>query len=331
MAVDPLIVLAILALALVLDRLFGEPKRLHPLVGFGWLASAVERRLNRPLQRGVLAGRLCGALALGLLLLIPVLGIYVLIDSVAVSAPIELTLSILLLYLTIGARSLAEHAVAVVSPLRQGDLAQARVRVSYLVSRETQAMDEAACCGATIESVLENGSDSIVAPLFWFALGSVLGVGAAAAVGYRIINTLDAMWGYRSERYNHFGWAAAKLDDLANYLPARLCALSYALAAGSYRGLRRALRCWQLQGKKCESPNAGPVMASGAAALHIELGGAARYRGQLQQRPLLGSGAAPVPADVDRSLALLNRAIALTLLAIGTALLMAQQLLQRCC
>jgi adenosylcobinamide-phosphate synthase len=133
--------------------------------------------------------------------------------------------------------------------------------------------------------------------LFWFALA-----GAPGAILYRLVNTLDAMWGYRNEHYLHFGWAAARLDDVLNYLPARLTALTYALLGKT----RQALVCWENQAPAWDSPNAGPVMASGAGALGIRIGGPARYRGEWRQRPLLGVAEKPRASDIERSLQLVS-------------------------
>src|SRR5262249_9166632 len=159
--------------------------------------------------------------------------------------------------------------------LKDGDLVEARHAVSKIVSRECAGLDETQICCAAIESVLENGSDAVFAALFWFIV-----LGAPGVVLYRIVNTLDAMWGYRNARYEHFGWAAAKLDDLLNWIPARLTALTYALLGNS----QNAIWSWQNQGGKWYSPNAGPVMSSGAGALDLQLGGPATYHGKLKER-----------------------------------------------
>jgi adenosylcobinamide-phosphate synthase len=161
--------------------------------------------------------------------------------------------------------------------------------------------------------VLENGNDAVFGALFWFALA-----GAPGVVAYRLANTLDAMWGYRTARYLRFGWAAARLDDLLNYVPARLTALTYA-AAGRFE---RALACWRAQAGAWESFNAGPVMAAGAGALGVRLGGAAVYHGAPKERPPLGEGDAPGARDIRRALALVRRGVWLwlgALLAIGAA------------
>jgi adenosylcobinamide-phosphate synthase len=221
----------------------------------------------------------------------------------------------LVLYVVVGWRSLAEHALAVHSALMQKDLPLARERVGYIVSRQTSELDETGVTKATMESVLENGSDAVFAPIFWFVVAGPVG-----AIAYRVINTLDAMWGYKNERFLAFGWAAARLDDLVNWLPARLCALTYAFVSGK-SGWQRGLAAWRKQAPQCESPNAGPVMASGAGALNVALGGDAVYHGKRVFRPVLGQGYAPVPGDIERSLTLVKRGVylwvAITLLATG--------------
>jgi adenosylcobinamide-phosphate synthase len=144
--------------------------------------------------------------------------------------------------------------------------------------------------------------------------------GAPGALAYRLANTLDALWGYRSDRYARFGWAAARLDDLLNLLPARLTALAYALVGDT----RRALACWRTQARAWKSPNAGPVMAAGAGALGLRLGGPARYRGKVEERPPLGAGELPTAVDIGRARALIDRALALLLGAwLAAALLVA--------
>ncbi len=148
--------------------------------------------------------------------------------------------------------------------------------------------------------MLENGNDAIFGTLFWFAL-----LGGPGALLFRLANTLDAMWGYRTERFNLFGRFAARFDDALNWLPARLTALSYALLGKT----RTAFNCWRVQAPGWDSPNAGPVMAAGAGSLGIALGGAAIYHGQEEIRPPLGQGPAPVAADLYRAITLVKRSL----------------------
>lgn len=292
-------------LALLLDAVCGEPRRWHPLVGFGWLVDKVEallRRESHSARRQLVAG----AGGWLLLALLPSGLLWWLLR--AVSGWPLMAAEVLVLYLSIGNRSLAEHVRAVAIPLMSGDLMTARHRVAMIVSRDTTALNEVGIVRATTESLLENGSDAILAPLFWFAVA-----GAPGALLYRLANTLDARWGYRSSKYLQFGRAAARLDDLLNWIPARLCALSYGLVGR----LPAALRCWRTQAARAASPNAGPVMAAGAGALGIRLGGAACYHGVQEWRPILGCGRDPEVVDIRRALHLLWRAVALWLVVIA--------------
>jgi len=273
--------------AVLLDRLFGEVQRFHPLVGFGTLAAAIEKRLNR---RTIAGGVLGWALAV-----LPWVALALALRPLAPFA-----VDVLLLYFSLGARSLCEHAEAVARPLREGRLDEARQRVGWIVSRDTAALDESGVAKAGVESVLENGNDAIFGALFWFAL-----FGGPGALLFRLANTLDAMWGYRTERYNHYGRWAARFDDALNWLPARLTALSYALL-GRWRD---ALTCWHTQAPGWESPNAGPVMAAGAGSLGVQCGGAAIYHGREEIRPPLGCGPAPVAADLGRAITLIRRSL----------------------
>ncbi|MCC7219982.1 MAG: cobalamin biosynthesis protein [Candidatus Contendobacter sp.] len=290
--------------AALLDRLLGEPRRQHPLIGFGWLAQRVEALVYGPPELSADARRERGSIAV-ILLLLP---FTVAAGLLAWLPLIGLAVALGLLYLALGARSLTEHAEAVATALQAGDLALARENVALMVSRDAADLDEEGISRATVESVLENGCDAIFGALFWFALA-----GAAGVVLYRLANTLDALWGYRTPRYLHFGWAAARLDDGLNWLPARLTALSYALV-GSQPAL--AWRCWREQAPFWKSPNAGPVMAAGAGALGLALGGPARYHGQWQQRPPLGEGLAPCAEDIGRAVKLVQRALWLWLAVI---------------
>ncbi len=288
--------------AVLMDRLLGEPRRFHPLSGFGSLAKSVEKTVYR-------ASYLNGVFAVAVLL-IPFVLIAYLLQHLAVFGTL---FSIILLYFAIAPRSLSEHAMRVADA---NGLPAARQAVGMMVSRDTSQLNEEGVARAAVESVLENGNDAIFAALFWFVVA-----GAPGVLLYRLSNTLDAMWGYRNTRYNEFGWAAAKLDDVLNYIPARLTALSYALLGKT----RSALSCWRVQAPRWGSPNAGPVMAAGAGALQVKLGGAAIYHGVLEQRPALGCGAVAGRADIVRAVRLVQHTLYLWLVAIGlTTLLVAR-------
>ncbi|MDO8933709.1 MAG: adenosylcobinamide-phosphate synthase CbiB [Rhodocyclaceae bacterium] len=295
----PTLTLAAAALGgALLDRALGEPRRWHPLVGFGRLADAAERGLRRaaPGQASghPLGNRLRG-LAAWLLVVLPGVALAGWLCRVS---PVAGLVDALLLYFALGGKSLVEHAQAVAVPLAAGDLAAARERVGFIVSRDTTQLDAEGVAGAAVESVLENGNDAVFGALFWFFVA-----GGAGALLFRFANTLDAMWGYRDQRRVYFGWAAARIDDLLNFVPARLTALTYALLGST----ATAIACWRRQAGAWGSPNAGPVMAAGAGALGVRLGGAAIYHGQVEQRPPLGAGSPAVAADIARAAALVER------------------------
>ena len=284
------IALAMLA-AVLLDRWLGEPRRAHPLVAFGRVADWIEKQWHADRRWvGVLAWSLA-VLPLPLLLWVA---------QRETPAWVSWITAVLVLYFTLGLRSLGEHAHPVAVALEASDLDTARQAVGRMVSRDTGVLDAKQVAAAATESVLENGSDAVFGALFWFAV-----LGAPGALLYRLANTLDAMWGYRTPRYERFGWAAARIDDVLNVLPARLTALTYALC-GNFHG---ALHCWRTQAKQWDSPNAGPVMAAGAGALNVCLGGAAPYHGVWEARPELGMGEPPNATSIFRALVLLRNGV----------------------
>jgi adenosylcobinamide-phosphate synthase len=194
-------------------------------------------------------------------------------------------------------RSLETEAVAVARALDDGDLAGARRRVRSLVGRDVDGLDADGVVRAVVESVAENTVDAVVAPLLWAAVG-----GAPAVAVHRAVNTLDAMVGYRTERYRRFGWASARLDDAANWLPARCTAAAVVLVRpGRTAAVVRAVR---RDAPAHPSPNAGVAEAAFAGALGCRLGGPTCYGGRLEQRPALGDGPPPGRGDVDRAVAL---------------------------
>ncbi|WP_343733338.1 adenosylcobinamide-phosphate synthase CbiB [Duganella sp.] len=303
----------LMVVAVLLDLWWGEVRRWHPLVGFGNLAIGLERRLNQegPLRfmRGVLAWMLA---------VLPLTALAALLVWALAVPAAQAAAHVLMLYFALGLRSLRDHNLPIADALAQNDLPAARRLTSYIVSRDTTSASEIELTKASAESLLENGNDAVFGTLFWFMLA-----GGPGAVLFRMANTLDAMWGYRTPRLRQFGCAAARIDDALNYIPARLTALSYVLLAPGLQGKRRAWQCWRAQAPAWDSPNAGPVMSSGAGALGVQLGGAAIYHGQVEHRPTLGAGAQATGTDINRAWQLVARTTALWLaMACAAAALM---------
>lgn len=305
-----LLILTILA-ALIIDFIVGEPRRWHPLVGFGNVANLLESKLNHFSDKKPFWSYLSGFIAWGLMVL-PLVFILWLIEHYfegsTDSSIIDIVMGVLCLAFALGTKSLVQHARAVSEALKNSDIYLARKRIAMIVSRDTSNSDEEAINRATIESVLENGSDAIFAAIFWFAVLGVPGV-----ILYRLANTLDAMWGYRTEQFNYFGWTAARIDDVLNWIPARLTALAYAIAGNT----KSALLSWHKQAKHWHGINPGVVMASGAGALNITLGGSAMYHGQCIERPELGCDKKPESTDIERAINLVYKSIVIWLLVIA--------------
>ena len=295
----------LLVAGVLLDALLGEARRWHPLVGFGKLAMLLERLGNRGkwrIARGVLAWSLA---------VLPLTACaWFAIRQCGMGALLGLALHAALLYFALGLRSLREHNVPIADALERDDLPAARLLTSRIVSRDTTHATPTDLARASTESLLENGNDAVFGALFWFVVA-----GGPGVLLFRLANTLDAMWGYRTPRFVLFGRFAARIDDVLNYLPARLTALSYVLLADHPR---RAWRCWCAQAPTWSSPNAGPVMSTGAGALGLALGGPAIYDGVLETRPALGYGVAPEGDDIRRAWRLVR---ATTLLWLATMLL----------
>lgn len=298
-----------IALGYLADRVLGDPSRAHPVAAFGQVAAAVEARAyaDSQLRGGLVAGGLVASTAAAGLVL----------DRATRSRPVVHTLvTAIATWVVLGGSSLDREAGQVEALLAAGDLPAARERLTHLVGRATQQLDPGEVARATIESVAENTSDAVVAPLVLGAFG-----GAGALLGYRAANTLDAMFGHRSPRYQRFGWAAARLDDVVNLLGARVTALLAAFLAPTVGGSTgEALRTWRRDSRGRPSPNAGPVEASFAGALGVRLGGTNVYAGRAEQRAPLGSGRTPSVADIGPARALARRVdVAAVLLAITIA------------
>ncbi len=297
-----------LLLGVVADAVFGDPRRRHPVAGFGSAAAALERRAYADRRSAGVAHVVAlvgGAVALG-----------VGAERVARGVVARTAVTAVATWVVLGGTSLAREGAALAAELDRGDLAAARTRLPGLCGRDPSALDAAGIARAGTESMAENTSDAVVAPLLWGAVAGVPGL-----LGYRAVNTLDAMVGHRSARYRRFGWAAARLDDVANQLPARVCALLTAAVAPVVGGSPwAALRAWRRGAAAHPSPNAGPVEAAAAGALGVTLGGRTVYAHGAEERPRLGDGPSPGPADLRRA-ARLSRLVgaASTVLAVAVA------------
>ena len=229
-------------------------------------------------------------------------------------------------WVVLGGTSLAREGAALAAELDRGDLAAARARLPGLCGRDPSALDAGGLARAGTESMAENTADAVVAPLLWGALAGVPGL-----LGYRAVNTLDAMVGHRSPRYARFGWAAARLDDVANLLPARVCALLTAAVAPAVGGSPGAsLRAWRRDAAAHPSPNAGPVEAAAAGALGVTLGGRTVYPHGAEERPRLGDGPPPGAADLRRA-ARLSRLVGVAATGLAAAVAAALALGGRSC
>ncbi|MHA6781520.1 cobalamin biosynthesis protein [Pseudonocardia saturnea] len=276
-----------LLLGFAADAAFGDPVRRHPVAGFGSVAAALERRVyadRRAAGVGYTAVLVGGAISLGRLVERghPVLRV----ASTAAAT-----------WAVLGGSSLAGHGSALARELAATDLEAARRRIGSLCGRDPASLDLAGLARAGTESLAENTSDAVVAPLLWGAVAGVPGL-----LGYRAANTLDAMVGYRSPRHLRFGWASARLDDVANLVPARVTAVLVTALAPAVGGTpRAALAAWRRDARGHPSPNAGPVEAAAAGALGVGLGGSTVYRHGTEERPRLGSGPPPGPDDLRRA------------------------------
>ncbi|MER6528099.1 cobalamin biosynthesis protein [Streptomyces sp. NPDC001508] len=298
------------ALGLLGDLLVGDPRRGHPVAVFGRAAGAAERALWRDHRGwGAVHTAVCvgGAAALAA----------VAQRTVRPSPAASVALTGAATWAVVGATSLAREARAIGRALGTGDVAAARARLPHLCGRDPQALDADGIARAVVESVAENTSDAVVGALVWGALAGVPGL-----VGFRAVNTLDAMVGHRSPRHRRFGWAAARLDDVAGWPGARLTAVLAAVCGPDARG---AVRAWRADARRHPSPNAGPVEASFAGALGVRLGGTLSYGGRVEHRAVLnGGGRAVAVADIERAVRLSRRVGLLALGVVAAARLTAK-------
>lgn len=302
----------ILLFAFALDLILGDPRGLpHPVRAIGWTIRRTETVLRR-FTKTPLAEKSAGVLLVVLIVsLVFFLSHFLLLSFFRISFSIGFALSVLLAYTTLAARDLGNAAKAVLRHLDAGEIEQARTGLSMIVGRDTADLDEQEIARAVVETVAENTSDGVIAPLFYLAIG-----GPALALAYKAVNTLDSMVGYRNEKYINFGWAAARVDDVANYIPARITAMLMCLTADTLRGLRAVISPlprpsssrgegaselqmlntalhspWHIMlrdGNKHPSPNSGYPEAAMAGALGIRLGGQATYGGKPGLKPFIG-------------------------------------------
>jgi adenosylcobinamide-phosphate synthase len=291
------------------DVLFADPRRGHPVAGFGWCATALEKITYRD-DRG--SGVIHTAVLVG-----SVVGVGAFAQR-RVGGGAEVLLTAAATWVTLGGTTLGKTGAAMADRVAHEDVDGARALLPSLCGRDPAVLDGPGLTRAACESVAENTADATVAPLMWVALAGVPGV-----LAYRAINTLDAMIGNRSARYLRFGWAAARLDDLVNIIPARVTGLLVALCAplvgGSPTG---AVRAWSRDADRHPSPNAGVVEAAFAGALGVQLGGPTQYRHELEIRPTLGEGRPPGVEDLRRAVRL-SRLVQLAAAALAAALALA--------
>lgn len=301
-----------LALGYAADLMFGDPRRGHPVAIFGSAAACLERQLwadSRP------SGVVFTTLAVGT----PTLAATALESATRGRPVLHAGLVAVATWAALGGRSLAREGSTMAELLTGDDLPAARRRLGHLCSRDATDLGAPELARATVESLAENTSDAVVAPLLWGAVG-----GAAGIVAYRCLNTLDAMVGYRNARYRRFGWASARLDDVANLVPSRVTAALTVLLAPVVGGRADAAwRAWRDDAPAHPSPNAGPVEATAAGALGLRLGGANTYDDHVEHRGHLGRGRDPDVADITRTITLTR---AVSALSLGVAVLAAQAL-----
>jgi len=306
----------LIVLALLLDSILGDPRWLpHPVRLIGRLAIGVENICRKLVS----SERMAGVFAVLIVLAVTGLTGLSLIRLGSLLHPwLGQLISVLILYSCFAARDLVAHSNRVYAALEKDDLDEARRRVGMIVGRDISALDRAGVVKACVESVAENTVDGVTAPLFWAAVGGPLG-----ALLYKAVNTMDSTFGYKNERYLDFGWAPARLDDLANWLPARITAV--VMVAAAWFSRRSAVGAWRVfrrDRNNHASPNSGQSEAVMAGALGIQLGGPAVYFGKPVLKPVIGNDTmSPEPIHIDRANRLLVATTALmTLLLLGIRL-----------
>lgn len=269
--------------AVALDFLFADPDWLpHPVVYMGNAISSFEKKFRERFENLLVSGIV---FALFLIVVTWLISFWIIKLSALLHPVLGIIVQIVLLFFCFSAKSLEKAAMAVYQPLKDGNIVQARVMVGWIVGRQTESLDKNAVTRATIETVAENFVDGFLAPLFFACMG-----GVPLALAYKMVNTLDSMVGYKNSTYILFGRGAARIDDIANYIPARLSVLMIALSTAMIN-LKSGRRCFKTavsQGRRHKSPNAGFPEAAFSGALKIRLGGPSKYHGAVVEKPFLG-------------------------------------------
>ncbi|RXZ01957.1 cobalamin biosynthesis protein CobD [Fictibacillus sp. S7] len=308
-----------IVLALIIDQLIGDPRWLpHPVKGFGKMISRLDRALNRGNYK-----KLKGLFMLFLILAITLaLSFFLIFFAYSVHMILGVCLESILISTTIAARGLKEAGRSVYDPLVRGDLEEARTKLSWIVGRDTQGLPSQEIVRGVVETVAENTSDGVTAPLFFAFIG-----GAPLALLYRAVNTCDSMVGYKNDRYKDFGWASARLDDVLNYIPARLTAFLMVFHAMMKKRLTFA---WlKEEARHHPSPNSGWGEAAVAGLLGIRLGGTNYYNGLVSYRPFIGRAQYSLkPIHIEKTIVIMQQAVTwftIILLAAGGIYIVAAQ------
>lgn len=287
----------ILIAAIIVDLFLGDPRKFpHPVVQIGKLITFLEKRWN---TGGHKVGKGVGLTAT-VVLLVFLFTSFVIFIAIQIHPVIGIIVQIYFIWTTIAIKGLATAGKSVLVPLEKGDLGKAREQLSMIVGRDTKTLPESEIVRGTVETVAENTVDGITAPLFWAIIG-----GAPLAMVYRAINTLDSMVGYKNERYSEFGWASARLDDVVNWIPARITAISIWLSAFVIKGSKKK-NGWNIlwrDARKHPSPNSGWSEAMVAGLLGIQLGGVNYYQGRKSVRATMGNkGRELIYSDIRKTI-----------------------------